>query len=39
MKTKPSLTLDDCKKIAAAREAEARRNDSRPGRRELVVGS
>lgn len=26
MKTKPCLTLDDCKKIAAACEAEARRN-------------
>jgi glc operon protein GlcG len=26
MKTKPCLTLEDCKKIAAACEAEARRN-------------
>ncbi len=26
MKTKPCLTLDDCKKITAACEAEARRN-------------
>lgn len=26
MKTKPCLTLDDCKKISAACEAEARRN-------------
>ncbi len=26
MKTKPCLTLDDCKKMAAACEAEARRN-------------
>jgi glc operon protein GlcG len=26
MKTKPCLTLDDCKKIVAACEAEARRN-------------
>ena len=27
MKTKPCLTLDDCKKMIAACEAEARRND------------
>lgn len=27
MKTKPCLTLDDCKKIMAACEAEARRNN------------
>ncbi len=26
MRTKPCLTLDDCRKIAAAAEAEARRN-------------
>lgn len=26
MKTRPALTLEDCKKIAAAAEAEARRN-------------
>ena len=27
MKQRPMLTLDDCKKISAAAEAEARRND------------
>ncbi len=27
MKTRPSLTLDDCKKMGAACEAEARKND------------
>jgi len=27
MKTKPCLTLEDCKRMAAACEAEARRND------------
>ena len=27
MRTKPALTLEDCKKIGAACEAEARRND------------
>lgn len=27
MKTRPMLTLDDCRKISAAAEAEARKND------------